>query len=109
MTPDAVNSMQILFGAIGIFGGSMAAVWSISWHLHKLINVRVKERDEKFNTVFRRMDECKTEVDRKYQPREVCGILHKSLGEKVGRIEDDVTEVKRDVKILIGYANGKPK
>ena len=63
----------------------------------------------KFVSVYRRMDECKAEVEAKFTTKEVCAVVHGNLNDKMDRLETDVSEVKQDVKKLLGLANGRGK
>jgi len=57
--------------------------------------------DSKISRVYGRVDEIKKSNDEKYPSREVCTIQHKTVDEKLDRIETKVD------KLLNGYKAAK--
>ena len=105
MTLGQAHEWQMAVLVVGMVGALVAAVWAMIWGMMS-----------KFTSVYRRIDECKQEVELKFATREVCAVVHRNLDEKVDRIETeiigvklDIAEVRTDVKKLLGYANGKSK
>jgi hypothetical protein len=55
--------------------------------------------DNKVSRVYKRLDDVKSETDKKFVHVQVCEVLHK-------QIKEDVTEIKQDVKELLKRNGG---
>jgi len=98
MTQTVIHEWQMFVTVAGMIGAIIAAVWALVWGM-----------SNKFVSVYRRMDECKAEVEAKFTTKEVFAVVNENLNDKMDRVETDLTEVKLDVKKLLGIANGRGK
>ena len=83
-------TLQMTIGIMGLAGGVVVATWGISWGLGK-----------RFSSVWKRFDELKEHVEERFQPQRLCDVQHQALGDRLTRIENDVTEIKSDVKKVL--------
>lgn len=60
-----------------------------------------KTLDGKVGRSYQRLDEVKDKIDINYTKVEVCEITHKNVDNSLNRIENDVNEVKADIKSLL--------
>ena len=68
----------------GVFGvGVLALIWRIS-----------VDSNKKASTIFKRFDQHKEEIDKKFVRKDVCKILHEQMSR-------DIEEIKLDVKLLL--------
>ena len=70
-----------------IGGGGMIA-------LFVAVMANNNHNSKKVSRVYERMDECKEDVDKKFQTKEVCSILQTQLA-------NDINEIKLDVKTIL--------
>jgi len=72
---------------LGTFVGTIVTVLTLAWRYSQA-------HDNKVARVYKRMDEIKKEQKKEFVLKEVCSILHE-------RLSNDITEIKKDVKLLL--------
>jgi hypothetical protein len=113
-----INEWLYLVGLIiSVLGSVLGVAWRFSIELEK----RVRERDsmltrmdeevsEKINRVYERIDDVKRGTEQTFVRREVCELVHRSMGDQFAKLEKTIDEIRSDVKaLLIVKKNTKTK
>lgn len=120
-----INLVQFWIGIIVLLCGGLGSAFAVGWNLSQKINAirvewqtdlktKVKERDDKIQRVYERLDQHKRDVESKMDARfvctQVCDAKHSETARNVEKLERRMEAFEKEMRgyvIEIKEAIGK--
>ena len=90
---------------VGVILGAATFIITHTIYVNNTIKKHVEETGAKRERIYARLDDVKKQTDEKFVKREVCHIHMNNIFEGQKRIEDELKEMKFDIKEI--KKNGK--
>lgn len=96
---------QLIISVVGLLVTILSFFFGLLKYFQFRIDKVTKERDEKINRVYERLDEYKLTLEEKFVSKDVCTVLHTHNAENFKRLEERMEagfkDIKQDIMTLI--------